>query len=122
MLSYGILGTRRRKPWLILEMKSTSICCVWRLLQLRSPSHSSLAKNGEAGKKYLLFPQVTAAVSLILGKFSCVAEGCQHPLYRFFSKCRLSSLLEFIAGHHSSWWDRIFSFTQFPHLALIFVP
>uniref|UniRef100_A0A7C8ZH42 Uncharacterized protein n=1 Tax=Opuntia streptacantha TaxID=393608 RepID=A0A7C8ZH42_OPUST len=103
MLSYGILGTRRRKPWLILEMKSTSICCVWRLLQLRSPSHSSLAKNGEAGKKYLLFPQVTAAVSLILGKFSCVAEGCQHPLY----SCSLRMIFALCKSEHDGYVCRV---------------
>ncbi|THU47149.1 hypothetical protein C4D60_Mb09t12500 [Musa balbisiana] len=35
---YGILGRRRPNPWRILEMMNTSICCVWRLQLLRSPS------------------------------------------------------------------------------------
>ena len=84
---FGIPGIRRQRLWLILEMKSTSICCVWRLLLLRNLSHWKLVRSGKEDRNFLLFLPVTVVGNLILRRFSTEAERSiilDLILYRYF--------------------------------------
>ena len=94
----GIPGTRRQRLWLILETRSTSICCAWRLLPLRNLSHWNLVRSGEEGRSFLLFLPVTVVGNLILRKFSREAERSvilDHILYRYFWQEVWSTYSEF---------------------------
>lgn len=89
----GIPGIRRQRLWLILEMMSTNICYVWRLLLLRDLSRWNLERSGEGGRSFQLFLPVTVVGNLILERFSREVERFStlaYILYRYILRIQTS--------------------------------